>query len=92
MGFLLLGGPGETRASVEESLAFADSLELDALKLTLGIRIYPNTGLARRAVEEGLVAPSDPLLFPRFYLSEKLQPWLGETVARWAQGRSNCFF
>ena len=26
MGFLLLGGPGETRESVEQSLAFADLL------------------------------------------------------------------
>ena len=26
MGFLLLGGPGETRRSVEESLSFAESL------------------------------------------------------------------
>jgi radical SAM superfamily enzyme YgiQ (UPF0313 family) len=92
MGFLLLGGPGETRASVEESLAFAESLKLDAWKLTIGIRIYPNTRLARQAVAEGLVAPSDSLLFPRFYLSENLQPWLGETVARWAEGRPNCFF
>ena len=29
MGFLLLGGPGETRETVVESLAFADSLGLD---------------------------------------------------------------
>jgi radical SAM superfamily enzyme YgiQ (UPF0313 family) len=92
MGFLLLGGPGETRASVEESLLFADSLNLDALKLTLGIRIYPQTNLARRAVDEGLIAPDDPLLLPRFYLVEELQPWLRETVVRWAKGRSNCFF
>jgi len=92
MGFLLLGGPGETRDSVEESLDFADSLDLDALKLTLGIRIYPQTGLARRAVDEGLIAPSDPLLLPRFYMVEELQPWLRETIARWAKGRPNCFF
>jgi radical SAM superfamily enzyme YgiQ (UPF0313 family) len=92
MGFLLLGGPGETRESVEESLVFADSLNLDALKLTLGIRIYPHTNLARQAVDEGLVAPGDTLLLPRFYLVEELRPWLRETVARWAQGRSNCFF
>lgn len=92
MGFLLLGGPGETRESVEESLVFADSLNLDSLKLTLGIRIYPHTNLARQAVDEGLVAPGDPLLLPRFYLVEELRPWLRETVARWAQGRSNCFF
>ena len=92
MGFLLLGGPGETRASIEESLSFADSLNLDALKLTLGIRIYPQTDLARQAVDEGLIALDDPLLLPRFYLVEELQPWLRETVARWARGRSNCFF
>jgi radical SAM superfamily enzyme YgiQ (UPF0313 family) len=92
MGFLLLGGNGKTRASVEESLAFADSQSLDALKLTLGIRIYPQTDLARRAVEEDLLAPGDPLLLPRFYLVEELRPWLRETVARWAKGRSNWFF
>ena len=92
IGFLLLGGPGETRASVEESLAFADSLNLDALKLTIGIRIYPKTDLARRAVAEGLIAPGDSLLHPRFYLVKALQPWLPETVARWAAGRPYCFF
>jgi radical SAM superfamily enzyme YgiQ (UPF0313 family) len=92
MGFLLLGGPGETQASVEESLAFADSLSLDHLKLTLGIRIYPKTKLARVALEEGLVAPDDPLLFPRFYLVEELRPWLREAVTRWAAGRANWFF
>jgi radical SAM superfamily enzyme YgiQ (UPF0313 family) len=92
MGFLLLGGPGETKASVEESLAFADSLGLDALKLTLGIRIYPQTNLAQRAVDEGLIARGDPLLLPRFYLVEELRPWLRETVARWSKGRSNCYF
>jgi radical SAM superfamily enzyme YgiQ (UPF0313 family) len=92
IGFLLLGGPGETRATVEESLAFADSLNLDALKLTIGIRIYPKTDLARRAVAEGLVAPGDSLLRPRFYLVEELQPWLRETVARWAESRPYCFF
>ena len=41
MGFLLLGGPGETKETVRQSLAFADSLHLDMLKLTVGIRIYP---------------------------------------------------
>jgi radical SAM superfamily enzyme YgiQ (UPF0313 family) len=36
-GFLLLGGPGETRETVEQSLEFADSLELEAMKVTAGI-------------------------------------------------------
>ncbi len=73
MGFLLLGGPGETQASVDESLAFADSLHLDGLKVTVGIRIYPDTALAETALREGLIAPDDDLLFPRFYLTPGLE-------------------
>jgi radical SAM superfamily enzyme YgiQ (UPF0313 family) len=82
MGFLLLGGPGETRETVEESLAFADSLHLDFLKITLGVRIYPGTPLARRAIAEGMIAADDDLLFPRFYLAPGLEPWIQERVAR----------
>jgi radical SAM superfamily enzyme YgiQ (UPF0313 family) len=82
MGFLLLGGPGETRDTVEESLAFAESLHLDSLKITVGIRLYPGTPLARRAVEEGMISAEDDLLFPRFYLAPGLEPWIHERVAR----------
>lgn len=87
MGFLLLGGPGETKSSVEESLAFADSLPLDTLKITVGIRIYPNTMLAKIAVDEGLISPKDDLLYPRFYLTDCIKDWLGETVKEWMQKR-----
>jgi hypothetical protein len=90
MGFLLLGGPGETRESVEESLAFADSLDLEALKITIGVRIYPGTGLARLAREEGVIARDDDLLYPRFYLAAGLEGWIGERVAVYAAGRSYC--
>jgi len=86
IGFLLLGGPGETNESVEESLAFADSLELDALKLTVGIRIYPGTRLADIACEEGVVSPEDHLLLPRFYLKNSLDGWLQDTVRKWMDG------
>jgi radical SAM superfamily enzyme YgiQ (UPF0313 family) len=82
IGFLLLGGPGETRRTVEQSLAFAESLHLDFLKITVGIRIYPGTPLARRAVDEGLVSVDDDLLVPRFYLAPGLEPWIQERVAR----------
>ncbi len=80
-GFLLLGAPGETRETVEESLEYAASLHLDELKITAGLRIYPETPLARRAVAEGLIKPDDNLLLPRFYLTPSLQDWLPERVA-----------
>ncbi|MBE9530984.1 MAG: hypothetical protein IMF00_06935 [Proteobacteria bacterium] len=89
MGFLLLGGPGETKESVEESLAFADSLQLEAVKVTIGIRIYPETDLAKTALREGVITPDDDLLFPRFYLVKGLEDWLRETVKKYMAERPN---
>jgi len=86
-GFLLLGGPGETRESVEESLVFADSLPLDTLKVTVGVRIYPNTALAKRAVDEDMITADDNLLLPKFYLVGGLEDWLYETVSTWMAKR-----
>ena len=92
MGFLLLGGPGETRESVRESLEFADSLNLDSLKITIGIRIYPQTALAQTAIDEGLILPEDDLLFPRFYVVPGLKDWLYDTVCRQIAKRQNWMF
>jgi radical SAM superfamily enzyme YgiQ (UPF0313 family) len=83
MGFLLLGGPGEIKESVEESLVFADSLNLDIMKITVGVRIYPHTSLAKRAIDDGVISAHDDLLLPRFYLAEGLEDWLPETLRRW---------
>jgi radical SAM superfamily enzyme YgiQ (UPF0313 family) len=91
-GFLLLGGPGETRASCEESLAFADSLDLEMVRVTRGIRIYPLTPLAATACEEGVISPNDNLLFPRFYLAKGLEGWLSETANQWKEKRPNWIF
>lgn len=82
MGFLMLGGPGETKDSVEESLAFVSGLNLDALKITIGIRIYPYTKLAKTAIQDGLIAEEDDLFFPKFYMVRGLEGWLRETVVK----------
>ncbi len=82
-GFLLLGGPGETRESVLESLDFIQSLDLDMFTATIGIRVYPNTPLAETAVAEGMLARSDTLLRPTFYLTPGLEEgWIREEVKR----------
>jgi len=84
MGLLLLGGPGETRGSVEESLSFADSLKLAALKITIGLRVYPQTPLATIALAEGVIRPDEDLLAPRFYLASELRDWLPERIAAYS--------
>ncbi len=92
MGFLLLGGPGETRQTVLESLEFVDDLSLDVVKLSIGIRLYPNTPLAERAVLEGKIFARDNLLLPQFYVVEEIRAWLYDTVNQWAKDRSNWMF
>jgi hypothetical protein len=57
------------------------------LKITVGIRIYPNTKLAKIAVHEGIINPDDDLLYPGFYLVKGLEHWLLKTVKVWMNKR-----
>ncbi|HJP60428.1 MAG TPA: radical SAM protein, partial [Gemmatimonadaceae bacterium] len=70
----LVGGPGETGQTLEETLDFA-AWRLrrgDAVYLTVGLRIYPGTTLHRIAIAEGRVPPTSTLLDPTFYFSDEL--------------------
>jgi radical SAM superfamily enzyme YgiQ (UPF0313 family) len=92
MGFLLLGGPGESEKSVAESLAFADSLNLELIKVTIGLRIYPHTDLARHARRTGKIETDDTLLFPRFYIENGMEAWLRQTIAAWIENHPNWLY
>jgi hypothetical protein len=72
---------------VHESFVFAESLGLEALKISCGVRIYPGTMLAKAALEDGTISLDDDLLFPRFYMARGLGEWLAETVNEWKAGR-----
>jgi radical SAM superfamily enzyme YgiQ (UPF0313 family) len=78
----LVGGPGETPATLEETLRFAGWRlgRGDAVYLTVGLRIYPGTTLQRIAREEDVIDADDPLLLPRFYFSPELD--VQRTIAR----------
>ncbi|HEU4566121.1 MAG TPA: radical SAM protein [Gemmatimonadaceae bacterium] len=78
----LVGGPGETPETLEETLRFA-AWRLgrgDAVYLTVGLRIYPGTTLQRIAVDEGVISAADPLLAPTFYFSARME--MERTVRR----------
>ncbi len=89
MGFLMLGAPGETRETVLESLEFAGSLDLEMVKLTAGVRIYPHTKLAQIAREKGIIEPEDDLFFPKFYMEPGLEDFILQTVEEWTKERPN---
>ncbi|MBN2577090.1 MAG: radical SAM protein [Deltaproteobacteria bacterium] len=86
--YILLGGPGETRETVAETLDMCDGIEDAALFFFCGVRIYPGTQLHRIAVRQGQVAPQDDLLAPRFYGPAGLPvEAIAEMVATRSRGR-----
>jgi radical SAM superfamily enzyme YgiQ (UPF0313 family) len=70
----LVGGPGETKQTLDETLKFAAwRLERgDAVYMTVGLRIYPGTTLQRIAISEGAISRDATLLDPTFYFSPAL--------------------
>ena len=75
---LLIGAPGEDRATVEESVEFVQPLKPFMLDFCVGIRLMPNTELAEIAVKEGVIEADDPLMEPRFYVSPLVKDWIEE--------------
>jgi radical SAM superfamily enzyme YgiQ (UPF0313 family) len=63
------GSPGETWATVEETLRLLPRVKASYLDLGIGWRIQPRTPLFDRAVREGLISADDDCWTPTFYVS-----------------------
>jgi radical SAM superfamily enzyme YgiQ (UPF0313 family) len=85
---LIFGGPGETPASVRESIDFIKQINPDCAGAPLGVRVYPGTDMAIMAAAEGPMETNPNIkrkytgpvnLFrPTFYISHLL----GQNPAR----------
>ncbi|MBI2877229.1 MAG: radical SAM protein [Candidatus Tectomicrobia bacterium] len=80
--FVILGGPGEDRETVEESIRFCQEVHPAAIFYFTGVRILPNTGMEAYARQRGIVSSDEELLFPKFYLSPEVEGWLEERLVR----------
>ncbi len=87
--FLLLGGPGETRDTVMQSVKFVEELSPDLVTLKAGIRIYPGTQLETLARNEGMIGSDQDLLHPVFYLSPAIREWIWDYLEKTAGSREN---
>jgi len=68
--FLIVGGPGETPETLEETIKHAQSLPGAYYFATIGMRVYPGTPLWREInPEKNGEVPGDYLVEPRFYLA-----------------------
>ncbi|OGS95648.1 MAG: hypothetical protein A3G79_02305 [Gallionellales bacterium RIFCSPLOWO2_12_FULL_57_18] len=75
MWFFMLGGPGETMDSCEETIRFVETRLAGRQFFTVfftGIRILPGTVLARQAIEGGYISADTDFSEGVFYLSPEL--------------------
>jgi len=70
----IMGGPGETKETALETFRFIREQigKKDVAFMVFGVRVYPGTQMAKRAVHEGVVSKEDDLLEPKFYFSSFL--------------------
>ena len=91
--FFMFGGPGETEATVQEGIQNILGLRGCVSFIFMGIRILPDTPLARLALKEAVLAPDDGMLKPVYYLSPALDAtWLQDTLTRAFEGVRHCVF
>ena len=80
----LMGGPGETRETVRETLRFAEQQvrKSDVVFMNIGIRIYPGTELEAIARKQGLLTVSPAaMLTPVFYVSPDVSAaWIRQEI------------
>ncbi len=86
LGFMFMptfGSPGETRATVEETLRLTPSLKALFVEFGIGWRLQPGTELQQRAIAEGVIAADDDLWKPTFYISPATPvDWLDQRIRR----------
>lgn len=103
--FFMLGGPGETEQTVEETVSFVER-HLNwrgCLSIFMtGIRILPGTDLAQTALGEKSLPPESDLAAPAFYFSPQVdEEWvlarIRRAIERWPgivhgaeEGHSTC--
>lgn len=88
----LIGSPGETAETVEETFRFIESRvpRRDLVYVTNGVRVYRGTGLQAELLERGLLEPDADLLRPVFTFSEALdRAWYRDRLRRFSKDHPN---
>jgi len=91
--YFMFGGPGETKETVLEGIENIKNLKKCVAFIFMGIRILPNTALARIALKEKVLSPDNGMLKPVYYLSPLVdRKWLEETLTEAFSNVRHCIF
>jgi radical SAM superfamily enzyme YgiQ (UPF0313 family) len=98
---LMLGGPGETPQTLAETIEFIKRIDPDCAGASLGIRVYPNTEMAKVVTSEGPLEDNPNILRkyngpvdffrPTFYIDHKLGPEPARLVRELVAGDTRFF-
>ena len=83
---LILGGPGETDATMETTVARMDAVDPTAMILTIGLRVFPDTELSGIVTSMGMPI-SGNRLEPIFYVEEAVADTIVEKCTAWTDAR-----
>jgi radical SAM superfamily enzyme YgiQ (UPF0313 family) len=88
---VIFGRPGETRETVERTLALIARLDPGHVLLSAGIRILPFTPLAEQAKAEGVIERDADCLHPVVYCTPELETWLPRRLRAAARTQPNWY-
>jgi len=84
---LLLGSPGESKESIEQTVELVRKAGPDCAGVSLGVRVYPGTELALQVAAKkhtGGLTSGDDFFDPRFFLEPQIAPlasdWLNTLI------------
>ena len=88
--YIIIGGPEENDSTLEETFNLFGKITLTAVIALIGLRIYPNTLLQKRAIEDNIIEKERNLLEPIFYLTPDMDVnIIFQRVAEHANKRNN---
>lgn len=85
---LLIGGPGETRKTVRETIKFVKEVNPDRIGVAMGVRVYPGTPFSEMVKREcsynklfGKPKPDKNFFEPTFYLEDDFSSCIENLIA-----------
>ncbi|TLD41730.1 MAG: Radical SAM domain protein [Candidatus Jettenia ecosi] len=70
--YVIIGGPEEDDSTLTETFTFFKKNKPTAIIALLGIRIYPNTLIYHKAIEDCIIEKDENLLEPIFYITPNM--------------------
>lgn len=90
--YLILGAPGETEATLHETLRNMEEIDPDSLLGLTGVRVYPGTPIAQQVLNEGAFAEPVDWLDRRYYMAPAVRDRIFDVVREYTSRHPNwCF-